>query len=146
MFEAISPPLYTQPEHGGFVLLESFGFQKNKLTIQCRAGGNSDGLKMLFEDVIGLTMAEDVFGSGGGQITHEDLAKEDCDVPTMPRGWFWSSSSSPSLQTVRDAVPPPFSDTIEHHKQFLMSQREHELSFVAKGIFDVDPMSFDMAS
>jgi len=144
MFEAIETQLTLSPKHGSFVLLEGYSFQNGTLNVRLRSAGAGDGLTLHFTNVIGLTMSEDVFGSDGGQITRESVDTED-DGAVMPDGFFWSSATAPTICAVRDTVPAPFDDRVKDHKLFLLSLREHELSFVAHKAFEIEHMSSDMA-
>ena len=144
MFEAIETQLTFSPKHGSFVLLEGYSFQNGTLNVRLRSAGAGDGLTLHFTNVIGLTMSEDVFGSDGGQITRESVETEDHGA-VMPNGFFWSSATAPKIRAVRDRVPAPFDDRVKDHKLFLLSLREHELSFVAHKAFEIEHMSSDMA-
>ncbi|MQQ06964.1 hypothetical protein GFB49_00700 [Epibacterium sp. SM1979] len=143
MFEAIETNLKLSAEHGRFVVLESYAFERGTLTVHLRSAGLDDGLKLRFSDVIGLTMSEDVFGSDGGQITRESL--QDAPMANQPKGFFNRSTTSPTIQAIFDAVKAPFDDSVRDHQLFLLSLREHELSFVAHKEFEIEHMSQDMA-
>ncbi|MEQ3670113.1 hypothetical protein [Pseudophaeobacter sp.] len=122
MFEAITFPLSSATEHGNLVLLERGSIQGDKRPVQYWTAGKRDGLNTQFKEVMDLTRAENICGSNSGRIPGEDL----CEDETGDH--------------------PPFSSATAHHKLFPMSLKEHELSFGAYGTFDIDSMSFDMAS
>ncbi len=143
MFEAIETNIKLSPEHGSFVLLESYSFQNGTLTVQLRSAGLGDGLKLRFTDVIGFTMSEDVFGSDGGQITRESL--KDATVPARPKGFFCRSTTAPTIQSVFDNVPTPFDESVKNHQLFRLSLREYELSFVADREFEIVEMSQELS-
>ena len=111
----VPPALGTTPRPGGA-----------SVTILLRVADSSEAVRIGLNDVIGLTVMEDVFGCDGGQITREGEGATDLAGAPLAR-----SVSSDTIKHVRANVPRPFGDAVDEHAHFSLSLREHHLSIIA---------------
>jgi len=118
MYQAIPVDIRTSARHGGFVLLENFHFEQGELQVRVFAPGTGDEAQLTFSDVVGFAMREDLFGPPFRPEGSEETRPRD-------EGFFHAASDESMAETTR-AAPQ-----MGAHKQFRLSLREHELTFVA---------------
>ena len=135
MFDAVPIEIRTFSAHGGFVLLESFDFDRDAFRVRVRAAGSDGVMEFRFFNTIGLTMKEDLFGCDGGQVTHEDISGGSVGGATG-RSFLYRSDDSATMEHIRKTVPLDFRDSVANHQHFVMSLREFDLSFVAERDFE----------
>ncbi len=135
-FESIPFDLPTQARHGGFVLLDKYSFESGDLTVGvCPAGRVEPVLEFKYENVIGLTMKENVFGCDGGQITRGDLP-DATQAEFRRRSFLFLSRDSQTFKFIRGKVPDSFRDSIDKHVHYHLTLREHELDFIASEAYE----------
>ena len=124
MFETIPTGIRTSKAHGGFVLLDSFAFAQGDLTVRVFAPGSGDAGELRFSDVVGFSMREDLFGP--------PVRPVGSDEPKLKaEGFFQTAGDTPMAEATR-AAPE-----MGAHRQYRLSLREHELSFVAGPEYEI---------
>ena len=124
MFQTIPTGIRTSKAHGGLVLLESFHFEAGDLTVRVFAPGSGDGAEMRFSDVVGFSMREDLFGPPARPEGLDEPARRDT-------GFFQATEAGAMAATTRRAPE------MGAHKQYRLSLREHQLSFVAGPDYEI---------
>ncbi len=115
MFEPVPIPLKAAPT----ALLQSMTYRDGSFSVVVEQ--ERKAVQIRFNNVVGLTFFDDLFGTDGGQVLQDDCNQ---------RAPLSVSDTSRTMQKVR-SVPEPFDDVFTDLRHYRLNLREHTISLVA---------------